>query len=247
MAKKKNRRKNPLARRRNPAIMDTAKEVVNKENLKAVAAQAVGGGLALTVGTLLLGPQLGGMGAAGRAAVTVASGVGGAILLSQLGDRLAPRVPQAAVLAQLAMPVATGAMVLGAWELARTHVESAVAKARGAVGLGSWTKEFAGLGQSYYDEFTRGVAPGMEGLGQAVVPHFTAEDNPFLSGYEPLGDVYNSQRLGTFEAETGMGGFVPEVAKARDQQVADQMKAAAGAFGGLGQDPSTLFEPFIQG
>jgi len=248
MAKNKNRRKNPLARRRNPAIVETAKEVVSKENLKVVAAQAVGGGLALTLGTLLVGSRLGGLGAVGRAAVTVASGIGGAIILSQIGDRLAGKVPHAQLLSAMAMPVATGAMVIGGWELARPVAEALVAKARTAAGLGSWTKEFPGLGQTYWDEFPKGIAPGMDGLGQNVIPHFKPEDNLFLSGYEPMGDVYNSGRLGSFEAESGFGGFVPEAANGRDQQVADQMKAAAGAFDcGLGQDPSTLFEPFIQG
>jgi hypothetical protein len=59
------------------------------------------------------------------------------------------------------------------------------------------------------------------------------EENPFVGvdGYEPLGDIYNEQRLGSFEAEPGLGGFVPETANPRDQQVADKMKAKAGVFG----------------
>ena len=57
------------------------------------------------------------------------------------------------------------------------------------------------------------------------------EENPFLGSYDPLGDIYNNQRVGSFEAEPGFGGFVPESANPRDQQVADEMKHSAGHYG----------------
>jgi hypothetical protein len=85
----------------------------------------------------------------------------------------------------------------------------------------------------------------MSGLGQPVVAAtdlLNPEDNPFLSGYEPLGDIYNTQRLGSFESERGLAGFVPETPNSRDQQVADTMKNAAGDYGGY---EGTLFEPII--
>jgi hypothetical protein len=141
-------------------------------------------------------------------------------------------------------------MVLGLWSIAQPVVEpwaDTLNAKLGFAGLGSWTKEFDGLGQAYYDEFTTGVSPGMDGyLGQPVIAASDLtdpEENPFLSGYEPLGDIYNSQRLGSFEAEPGLGGFTPETPNPRDQQVADAMKHSGGHYGGY---EGTLFEPFIE-
>jgi len=136
-------------------------------------------------------------------------------------------------LANAAVPGAVAVMALGFWKILQVPVQAQMTK----LGLASWGKEFDGYspyGQAYYDEFTPGVSPGMNGLGQPVIAAtdlLSPEDNPFLSGYEPLGDMYNNQRIGSFEAEPGFGGFVPESSNPRDQQVADQMKYAAGDYG----------------
>ena len=147
-------------------------------------------------------------------------------------------------------------MVLGAWALAQPIVEPWADKLNaklGFAGFGSFHREFEGYG-SYYDEFTPTVSPGnLKGYGQVTTASIEDVDNPFanlegMSGYEPLGDIYNSQRLGSFEAEPGFHGFVPETANPRDQQVADEMKHAAGHYGGYegyGATPNDPFTPFI--
>ncbi len=245
------RRKNPLARRRkNPLDFGTVKDKFlgpDLENVKMAAMMAVGGGLALAVGTAAFGSRLGG-GNVGKGLTAVLSGVVGGIVISKLGE---VALPGNEMVQALAVNGAIGAMVLGAWAIAQPVVEpwaDTVNAKLGFAGLGSWSKEFEGwspMGQAYYDEFTTGVAPGMDGyFGQPVTASTAGEDNPFLSGYEPLGDIYNSQRLGSFEAEPGLGGFVPETANPRDQQVADEMKHAAGHYGGY--EGTTLFEPFIE-
>lgn len=247
---RRSKRKNPLARRRrrNPDLGMIKDQFLGPElgNVKKAAMMAVGGGMALAVGTAAFGARLG-SGAIGKGLVAMLSGVIGGVVVSKLGEML---VPGNAMVQELAVNGAIGAMVLGVWALAQPVVEpwADTLNARlGFAGLGAWTKEFDGLGQAYYDEFTTGVAPGMDGyFGQPVIAATDLTDpadNPFLSGYEPLGDIYNSQRLGSFEAESGLGGFVPETANPRDQQVADEMKHAAGHYGGY---EGTLFEPFIE-
>jgi hypothetical protein len=144
-------------------------------------------------------------------------------------------------------------MVLGAWAIAQPVVEpwaDGLNAKLGFAGLSSWSKEFDGMGsfhkefESYSNEWTGAVSPGnIAGYGQVTTASIADEDNPFLAGYEPLGDIYNSQRLGSFEAEPGFGGFVPETANPRDQQVADEMKHAAGHYGGY---EGTLFEPTFE-
>jgi len=259
--KKSRKRKNPLARRRrrNPDVVASVKSVVNADMAKAVVAAVVGGGAALTVGSALAGEKLGESNAA-KAAVAVAGGVLGAVVLDQLSDR----VPALSGLSK-ALPiqltpitaVALGAVALGTWELARGPVEDAITKARGAVGLAEWDAEFG----SWSDEWNRDnvLMPGggaaqfaqgkpFSGLTAAIDP----EDNEFGS-YEPLGDIYNNQRLGSFESE--FGAFEAETALARDQQVRDEMAyqkgliggkpAGLGGYGGaegFGQDdPSSLY------
>lgn len=248
MAKRKKNRKNPMAlrrRRRNPDLKVAVQEVAGERgrNILNAAVAAVSGGAVLAVGSKLLGERVG-QGSLGQGVLAIASGVGGGAAALTLADMLGAESGVGRFLRQVAVPGAVGAMTLGFWKIAQTPVESWLGQ-RGLAGFGSWQKEFEGLGQSYYDEFTQGVAPGMNGLGQPVVAAtdlLDPEDNPFLSGYEPLGDIYNTQRLGSFESERGLAGFVPETPNPRDQQVADVMKNAAGAYGGY---EGTLFEPII--
>lgn len=238
----RSRSKKALARRRrlrrNPAMGDLVKTVAGEggKNIMYAGVAAVGGGAVLAIGSKLLGERVG-EGSVGQGILAVASGIGGGVAALKLSEMLGAGAV-GDFLRNAAIPGAIGAMTLGFWKIAQTPVE-AFLEEKGLAGWGSWSKEFEGYspyGQSYYDEFTTGVAPGMEGyLGQPVVAAadlVDPEDNPFLSGYEPLGDIYNSQRLGSFEAEPGFGGFVPESANPRDQQVADSMKSAAGHYGG---------------
>lgn len=247
---KKNRRY-----RKNPSLAEIKHEFVgdNFENVKEALVMAAAGGFSLAIGSAVVGARFGESTAA-KGLVAILSGVAGGVTAKVLGEKL-----NISFLRDHAASGAMGAMVLGLWTLIQAPVENAaatvlttagVAPPAGTAGWGSWTKEFdtpalSGLGQSYYDEFTRGVSPGMNGLGQPVVaasdlsnPH----NNPFLHGYEPMGDIMNSQRLGSFEAEPGLGAFVPENANPRDQQVADVMKNASGAYGGY----EGAFDPFIE-
>jgi len=258
---KKNRR-NPLTlRRRNPGFATIKSDFFNvKEclpdgrvvehewgNLKNVVLGTAAGGFSLAVGSALIGARFGDS-AAGKGLLAVVSGVAGGIVFKMLGDKMNVRL-----LSDIAVPGATGAMILGLWSLIQAPVENAASTVLHGAGVpgttagwGAWTKEFDGLGQSYYDEFTKGVAPGMSGLGQPVVAAADMTDpshNPFLHGYEPLGDIYNTQRLGSFEAESGLGAFTAENANPRDQQVADVMKNASGAYGGYEGSP---FDPFVE-
>lgn len=256
---KRNRRRNPGFFRRNPSLAEIQAEFLGPDlkNLKTVGIMTVFGGFALAVGSAVAGAQFGASASStfGKAAVAMLSGILGGIAVHFAGDKLSmPALKDAAV------PGAMGAMVLGLWSLVQAPVENAAAALTGTIisapapvtpavsGYGSWTKEFNGLGQSYYDEFTKGVSPGMNGLGQPVIASTVGADNPFLHGYEPMGDIYNSQRLGSFEAEPGFGAFTPENANPRDQQVADSMKASSGAYGNYGAYegmPNDPFTPFI--
>lgn len=247
---KKNRRKNPMVlrkRRRNPDVQAAVREVAGDKGKNIINAlvAAVAGGASLAVGSKLLGEHVG-QGSVGQGVLAVATGVGGGAAALMLADVVGPGT-LGNFLRQAAIPGAVGAMTLGFWKIAQGPVEGWL----GGRGLAGWQKEFEGLGQTYYDEFTPGVSPGMSGLGQPVVAAtdlMNPEDNPFLSGrrgmngYEPLGDIYNTQRLGSFESERGLAGFVPETPNPRDQQVADVMKNAAGDYGGY---EGTLFEPII--
>jgi len=249
MAKK--RRKNPMSlrkRRRNPDVQAAVREVAGEKgrNILNAAVAAVAGGASLAIGSKLLGERVG-QGSVGQGVLAIASGVGGGAVALMAANALGPGAV-GNFLRQAAVPGALGAMTLGFWKIAQGPVEGWLGE-RGLAGLGSWQKEFEGLGQSYYDEFTPGVSPGMSGLGQPVVAAtdlLSPEDNPFLSGYEPLGDIYNTQRLGSFESERGLAGFVPETPNPRDQQVADVMKNAAGDYGNYGGYEGTLFEPIIE-
>lgn len=246
----KKRRKTKMAKRARRNPVETIKKVLLKENLVKALVAGVGGGAAMALGAAVVGNRLGETSAA-QAAVGVGGGLLGAAILGLVGKKASGKVAE---VARMAAPlVGAGAISLSVWELARPTVVDAVGKARAALGLGAWTKEFSGyrLGQSYYDEFTPGVSPGgsgVAGLGAGPNPILDAKDNPFmesgsLSAYEPLGDVYNTQRLGSFERESGFGSFQPEEANPRDQQIADQAKHQAGFYGGLGA--ATLFEPVI--
>jgi len=254
---KKNRRKNPTVlrskRRRNPDVQAAVSEVagVKGQNILNAVVAAVAGGASLAVGSKLLGERVG-QGSVGQGVIAVASGLGGGAVALMLADMLGPGT-LGNFLKQAAVPGAIGAMTLGFWKIAQGPVEGWL----GQHGLGAWQKEFQGYG-SWSNEFTPGVSPGqIHGLGQERDPDgslpvgtsganpntlLNPADNPFLSGYERMGNIYNTQRLGSFERERGIGGFVPETPNARDQQVADTMKNAAGDYGGY---EGTLFEPII--
>jgi len=255
--KTKRRRKNPLSRRRrkNPGLAEIKDEFLGHdlENVKTAALMAVGGGLALAVGTAAFGSRLG-AGNVGKGAVAVLSGVVGGVVAKKLGEMIPGAVGN--FLNSAAVPGAMGAMVLGLWSIAQPIVEpwaDTINAKLGFAGLGSWTKEFGDYGQSYYDEFgvkKEGSGMGLYGNVIAAADLSDPEENPFLStgmgSYEPLGDIYNSQRLGSFEAEPGFGGFVPETANPRDQQVADEMKHAAGHYGQwLDEDEEGVFPSFV--
>lgn len=237
------KRRNPV--RKNP--VETVKKVLQKDALLRDVITGIGGGAAMALGAALVGSRAG-TGQLAQTAVAVGGGLLGSAVLALVGKKAPGKVGE---VAKMAAPlVGAGAITLSVWELARPTVLDVIGKARAALGLGSWTKEFDGLGQSYYDEFTPGVSPGrggVAGFGAGPNPVLDPADNPFLetgslSAYEPLGDVYNTQRLGSFERE-GLGSFHPEEANPMHQQIADQAKHQAGFYGGLGA--ATLFEPFI--
>lgn len=245
----KKRRRNPVARK-NP--VESLKAVVGDLRKKdgklpvwgSLLVGAVGGGAAMALGAAV-GGKAGIAGNLPMAGVGLGSGIVGAALLDFIGRK----VPKAAILRQVAPAVAAGAVTLTAWELLRQPtMDYAVTPLRNAIGLAGWTNEFDGLGQSYYDEFS--TKRSAAGLGTPVTVPPSAGDNPFLaqgmSGYEQLGNVYDSQRLGSFERETGMGGFTPEVFNPANQQDADVAAHQAGVYGGLAGDASTLFVPFIE-
>lgn len=233
----KKAKRNPA--RRNPSPVASVKKVLNKDTAKLALIGGLGGGAAITAASALVGTSLGSTKAAALA-VAVLGAVGASIVLDQAGERLHKPMLNAA-----APAVALGALTLSVWELGRDPLLSAVSSVRSKLGLSSWDKEFSGLGQSYHDEFGR---KGLSGFGAGPNPVLAPEDNPFanvkgMAGYERMGDIYNSQRLGSFEAESGLGSFAPEEANVMNQQIADQAKHAAGHYGGLGA--ATLFEPFI--
>lgn len=233
--------------RRNPTVVETAKKVVQLDTFKQAALLGIGGGAATAFGAAVVGRRFGESAFAPVAVATV-GGILGAVVLDQLGERM-----NQPMLSQAAMPVAIGALALSIWELGRDPVLSTIDSLRVAVGLApkppvlvpvapptvngmgsDWEQEFSGLGQSYSDETKTGVGlKGYESFG-VVTADTAGQDNPFkkagLSGYEPLGDIYGNQRLGSFEAE-GFGSFTPEEANWRDQQVADKMKSDAGVYG----------------
>lgn len=221
-------------RRRNPTALATAEQVVSVKNLKTAGIATVGGLAALAAGTALVGDRVG-AGKLAQAVAAVAGGVVGAVVLDQLGEKL--NKPE---LSALVPTVALGALVIGFAEALRDPVTSAISSARSAVGLSDWGPEFkplSGLGQTYSDEFHggRGKPAGLQGLAALTSgpnPSSKGLPNPFtfgsnsgrLSAYEPLGDLFGTQRLGSFEAESGFGAFVPEIANPINQQIAESMK-----------------------
>jgi hypothetical protein len=251
-AKKSRRRKNPLARRRrrrNPDLGAVKDRFLGPdlENLKTAAVMALGGGLALGVGTAAFGTRLG-AGNIGKGLVAVLSGVVGGLAIDFLGKTLGGDL--GGTLQSMAVPGAMGAMVLGAWTIAQPIVEPIADNLNaklGFAGLDAWTKEFEDRGLSGFgavvEEFSGkpvahpGRGKGLDEWGNVIETQSWVSDpskNPFqgYNGYEPLGDIYNDQRIGSFEAEPGFGVHEKEVANARDQQVADEMKHAAGHYGG---------------
>ena len=107
--RKTRRRKNPLSRR-NPGLGEIKDEFLGHdlENVKTAALMAVGGGLALAVGTAAFGSRLG-AGNVGKGAVAVLSGVIGGIVVKKIGEATGSEF-----LSSAAVPGAMGAMVLRA-------------------------------------------------------------------------------------------------------------------------------------
>ena len=88
-SRKARRRKNPLSRRRrrrNPGLAEIKDEFLgpNLEVVKSAAIMAVGGGLALAVGTAAFGSRLG-AGSVGKGAVAILSGVIGGVIAQKVG------------------------------------------------------------------------------------------------------------------------------------------------------------------
>jgi hypothetical protein len=242
MAKKKRKRKNPVRRRKNPIetitsflkgkSKDAGAGPLQSNVVRALVAGA-GGGAAMAFGAAVAGKRLGETNVA-QAVVGIGGGLLGAGVLGLAGKKLKqPALLQAAPL------VAAGALTLSVWELVRDPVVEQIGKVRDTItGVGEWENEFAGLGQSYWDEFPKKGGPQgstVAGWGLGQNPELDEEENPFLgmAGYEPMGDIMGSQRLGSFELEGygGMGGHEPEAANVMHQQIADQAKHKAGLMG----------------
>lgn len=218
MAKKKSRkaRKNPSRRRRNPEAMvqdvvqrvvETPTETMNllKTDGVNMAVAAVGGAIVLTIVRAKLAPKLTGL-----------TGVGLGVALALAGAALGVGVGNVLGNDDLGKALAGAALTLGVAQMAEPVIAT--------FGLGEWQSEhlsgYSPYGQQYLTE-----DGAMAGLGQPVHPPITSDQ---LGSYEPLGDIYNTQRLGAFEAEHGVAGLagfgahVPEVARPdRDQQPAE--------------------------
>jgi hypothetical protein len=274
-SRKTRRRRNPLSRRRrrrNPDLGAVKDRFLGPdlENVKKAAIMALGGGLALGVGTAAFGTRLG-AGNVGKGLVAVLSGVVGGLAVDFLGKTIGGDLGQ--MLQDAAVPGATGAMVLGLWAVAQPVVEPIAGNINAKLGFAGWLGDFGqgasggvldmiggknryvsdqpGFGQAYYDEFTHGVAPGMDGLGtvdMSLVPDalraavLNDEDDDEgvgfgiqgYNGYERLGDIYNGQRIGSFEAEPGFGSYQAAPLNTINQQDALAAAAAVARQGGAG-------------
>lgn len=218
MAKKKSKkkaRKNPSRRRRNPEAMiqdvvqrvaETPSETMNllKSDGVNMAIAAVGGAVVLTIVRAKLAPRLTGITGVGLGTVLALAGAGLGVLTGNLMGN-----------DDLGKALAGAALTLGVAQMAEPVIAT--------LGLGEWQAEhlsgYSPYGQQYLTE-----DGALAGFGQPVHPPLTDT----LGSYEAMGDIYNSQRLGAFEAEhgvaglSGFGAHVPEVARPdRDQQPAE--------------------------
>lgn len=256
MAKRKSRkRKMSRRRRKNPVggfdIKKTAFTILGADpatgeldyhNVKRAVMAAAGGGLALGVATAALGKHVETGTNMGKAIVALAAGVGGGVALHGIAE-----ATDSDMLKELAVAGAFGAMVLGGWQLVQPFVEPAAETFSQKIGLAGWlgeegistyTSDVAGW--SPYGAFVEETVPG---LGQTVTAWTEADTDALmaeqagLGSYEPLGDIYNSQRLGSFEGE-GLGKFVVEPTDAlmyqqdKDTAAAQIAKKKAGGFAG---------------
>jgi hypothetical protein len=259
--KKNRKRKNPISRRRrNPEeggfdLKKTVSQILGTDvtsgdfdysNVKCAGLVAAGGGFVLCVATAVLGKHVEVGTNTGKAIVALAAGVGGGVALHAIAE-----TTQVDALKELAVAGAFGAMVLGGWQLMQPWVEPVCAGINQKLGLAGWLGD---AGMSTYTSDWQGYSPYgsveldpilASGFGNTTavtddeVRQIMAEGSGLGStAYEPLGDIYNSQRLGSFEAESGFGGFIPEVARPdRDQQPRDVVRGKAaqmqgGGFGG---------------
>jgi len=259
MAKRKGRKKGrrmSKRRRRNPDIKKTINEILGTDpasgaldyhNVKRAVMAAAGGGLALGVATAALGKHVEVGTNMGKALVALAAGVGGGVALHAVAEATGMEA-----LKELAVAGAFGAMVLGGWQLLQPFVEPVSEGINKKLGLAGWlgedgmstyTSDIAGW--SPYGSYSEETVPGLDGgfglssLTESDVDALIAEKSGLGStAYEPLGDIYNGQRLGAFEMESGFGAFVPEQADAllhqqdKDKAAAMIAKRKAGGFGG---------------
>jgi hypothetical protein len=254
-SRKRSRRKKY---RRNPDFKMLAGQVLgeNYANVKTAALMAVGGGLALGIATAALSSRVDTASNLGKGVIALAAGLGGGIAAAWVGETLGAESGIGRFLTAAAIPGAMGAMVLGFWTIAQPHVEPIADKMSAKLGFAEWQPEYESLeGYSPYgafvDEFAQ--AKTMDGFGQPVVVDPTTQEIQFIekeagtSGYEPLGDIYNEQRLGSFEAEPGLGSFQPEVSNLINQQDYEATAAQAGTVASYfqGYDGNDPFEPFI--
>ena len=255
MARTKRRR-----RRRNPDLVEGVKtsalSVLNVEFIKRNA--WVGGAGALAV--VLLGGPLAGL--LSKVNIPPVAGVDVNALVVSLGVATA-----AAVLGVAAGLVpGTAGQLIG--KTAEFAASGAMITAFGVTALGligafqSRDSVVIDVPETGYGAFTTmpldlegRVAQGMQGYGDYVklhdvIPTITpteldrAEAGVFgNSSYERLGDIYGSQRLGSFEREGNLGGFVDEstsygITAQGNQQIADT--AALDQSGMTGEGGGTI-------
>lgn len=195
---------------------DPATGELDYHNVKRAVMAAAGGGLALGVATAALGKHVETGTNMGKAVVALAAGVGGGVVLHGIAE-----AADSDMLKELAVAGAFGAMVLGGWQLLQPFIEPIGENLNMKLGLAGWLGE-EGISTYTSDTFAGWSPYGafveekvLPGLGQ-VVESWSDQDQAELeaglgsTAYEPLGDIYNSQRLGSFESEGGLAGFVPE-------------------------------------
>jgi hypothetical protein len=167
--------------RKNPEIKPLVNKILGEDykNVKTAVIMAVGGGLALGIAQSILTSRVDTGTNLGKGLVAVFAGLGGGILASWVGETLGDNAV-GNFLRAAAIPGAIGAMTLGFWTVAQPHVEPQadwVSQKLGFAGYGDWMKEFD---------------MGDYVLGQTELKaeeYVEPEDNPFLTGYEPLGQA----------------------------------------------------------
>lgn len=256
MARTKRRRR----RRRNPsvagvisAVKSSAEGVLNVENLKQAAWIGASGAVATGVLAGRLGnlipalPSVAGFNLTGLV-VSLAVGVTTAAVGGVVGGLLPGQV--GSLVNKFAVAGSQGALIFGLASFLAPLTARATALVPGA-GLGAFMKmpfsEPDRVAQGYqgYEPEGRWVPNAgqeyvrMSNIVPTITPAQVAQATPSgLGGYERLGDIYGSQRLGSFEREGNLGGFVAEPSNTINQQTADEaaMDAAHEKHEGGGWD-----------